>query len=86
MARGLLENSTPDDQPGVWLAIGQMDVSLRRWKDAEDAFDKAEPLTTKKEDRTYLFFLKVNWLSGKTTTEPAEQSSARPSSSTPPTP
>jgi len=58
MAKGLLDGAKPDAQRGIWLAIGQMDVRLRRWKDAEDAFDKAEPLTTKKEDRTYLFFLR----------------------------
>jgi len=58
MAKGLLDGADPDQQRGVWLAIGQMNVRLRRWKDAEDAFDKAEPLTTKKEDRTYLFFLR----------------------------
>jgi tetratricopeptide (TPR) repeat protein len=58
MAKGLLDGATSDEQRGVWLAIGQMNVRLRRWKDAEDAFDKAEPLTTKKEDKTYLFFLR----------------------------
>jgi len=42
----------------VWFAIGQMDVRLRRWKDADDAFNKAEPLSTKKEDRLYLLFLR----------------------------
>jgi tetratricopeptide (TPR) repeat protein len=54
----LLDGATSDEQRGVWLAIGQMNVRLRRWKDAEDAFDKAEPLTTKKEDKTYLYFLR----------------------------
>jgi tetratricopeptide (TPR) repeat protein len=58
MAKSLLDGAKPDEQRGIWLAMGQMDVRLRRWKDAEDAFDKAEPLTTKKEDRTYLFFLR----------------------------
>ena len=33
---------------------GQMNIRLKRWKDAEDALDKAEPLATKKDDRTYL--------------------------------
>ena len=56
--KGLLDNAKHDEQRGVWQAIGQMNVRLHRWKDAEDAFDKAEPLTTKKEDRTYLFFLR----------------------------
>jgi tetratricopeptide (TPR) repeat protein len=58
MAKGLLDGATSEEQRGVWLAIGQMNVRLRRWKDAEDAFEKAEPLTTKKEDKTYLFFLR----------------------------
>jgi tetratricopeptide (TPR) repeat protein len=58
MAKSLLDGANSDEQRGIWLAMGQMNVRLRRWKDAEDAFDKAEPLTTKKEDRTYLFFLK----------------------------
>ncbi len=49
MAKSLL-NNTADDRI-VWIALGQMDVRLRRWKDAEDAFNKAEPLTTKKEDK-----------------------------------
>jgi tetratricopeptide (TPR) repeat protein len=58
MAKSLLDGATPDEQRGIWFAIGQMDVRLHRWKDAEDAFDKGEPLATKKEDRTYLFFLR----------------------------
>jgi tetratricopeptide (TPR) repeat protein len=56
LARGLLKNSN-DDRP-IWLAIGQMNVRLRRWKDAEDAFNKAEAMTTKQEDRVYLLFLR----------------------------
>jgi tetratricopeptide (TPR) repeat protein len=58
MAKALLDGATSDEQRGVWLAIGQMNVRQRRYKDAEDAFDKAEPLTTKKEDKTYMFFLR----------------------------
>ncbi|MDR3753117.1 MAG: tetratricopeptide repeat protein [Terracidiphilus sp.] len=58
MAKSLLEGATPEEQRGTWLAIGQINVRLRRWKDAEDALDKSEPLATKKEDRTYLFFMR----------------------------
>lgn len=58
MARSLLNGASPEQQRGVWLAITQMNVRLHRWKDAEDALDKAEPLSTKKDDRTYLFFLR----------------------------
>jgi tetratricopeptide (TPR) repeat protein len=57
MAKSLLDGK-PDDDRTVWFSTGQMDIRLRRWKDAEDAFNKAEPLATKKEDRTYLFFLR----------------------------
>jgi len=56
MARALLNNT--DQDRTVWLAMGQMDIRLRRWKDAEDAFNKAEAYSTKKEDRTYLLFLR----------------------------
>ncbi len=71
MAKGLLNNS-PDDRV-VWIAMGQINVRLRRWKDAEDDFDKAEPLTTKKEDKTYLFFLRGELAERQKHLEPAEQ-------------
>ena len=71
MAKGLINNS-PEDRT-VWIALGQMDVRLRRWKDAEDAFDKAEPLTTKKEDKTYLYFLRGELAERQKHFEPAEQ-------------
>jgi tetratricopeptide (TPR) repeat protein len=58
MAKALLEGAKPEEQRGIWLGIAQINVRLRRWKDAEDALDKAEPLTTKKEDRTYMFFMR----------------------------
>ncbi len=57
MAKGELDGKADDDRT-VWFAMGQMDIRLRRFKDAEDAFNKSEPLATKKEDRTYLFFLR----------------------------
>jgi tetratricopeptide (TPR) repeat protein len=71
MAKGLLNNSAEDRM--VWIAIGQIDVRLRRWKDAEDAFTKAEPLSTKKEDRTYLLFLRGELAERQKHYEPAEQ-------------
>ena len=71
LAKGLLANNPEDRQ--VWLALGQMYVRAHRWKDAEDAFNKAEPLTTKKEDRTYLFFLRGELAERQKHYEPAEQ-------------
>ena len=73
MAKSLLDGAKPDEQRGVWFAIGQMDIRLKRWKDAEDAFNTAEPLATKKEDRTYLFFLRGELAERQKHLEPAEQ-------------
>jgi len=59
MAKGLLKNENSDDDRKVWLDLAQMDTRLHRWKDAEDALNKASAITTaKKEDRIYLLFLR----------------------------
>ena len=59
MAKGLLKNDNSDDDRKVWLDLAQMDTRLHRWKDAEDALNKASAITTaKKEDRIYLLFLR----------------------------
>jgi tetratricopeptide (TPR) repeat protein len=71
MAKSLLANTADDRQ--VWLAIGQMNVRARRWKDAEDAFSKAETLSAKKEDRSYLLFLRGELAERQKHLEPAEQ-------------
>lgn len=71
MAKGLLTNAADDRI--VWVALGQMNVRLRRWKDAEDAFAKAETLTTRKEDRTYLLFLRGELAERQKHSEQAEQ-------------
>jgi tetratricopeptide (TPR) repeat protein len=71
LAKGMLNNSQEDRV--VWLALGQMDVRLRRWKDADEAFTKAGALTTKKEDRTYLLFLRGELAERQKHYEPAEQ-------------
>jgi len=73
MAKGLLDGATPDEQRGIWIAIGQIDVRLHRWKDAEDAFDKAEPLSTKKDDRIYMIFLRGELAERQKHLEQAEQ-------------
>lgn len=56
MAKTMLNNS--DTDRAVWLALGNMNTRLHRWKDAEDNLNKASGLTTKKEDKIYLLFLK----------------------------
>ena len=70
-AKGLLAK-TAEDRP-VWLVIGQMCVRARHWREADDAFNKAEALTTKKEDRGYLLFLRGELAERQKHYEPAEQ-------------
>jgi tetratricopeptide (TPR) repeat protein len=71
MAKGLLANN--DSDRAIWLAIGQMNLRARRWKEAEEAFSKAEPMTAKKDDRTYLIFLRGELAERQKHFEQAEQ-------------
>jgi tetratricopeptide (TPR) repeat protein len=71
ITKELLTN-TPEDRM-VWIASAQMNVRLRRYKDAEDALAKAETLTTKKEDKLYLLFLRGELAERQKHFEPAEQ-------------
>ena len=77
LAKGLLANT--DDDRTVWLALGQIYVRAHRWKEGEDAFNKAEALTTKadekkaKEERTYLLYLRGELAERQKHFEPAEQ-------------
>jgi tetratricopeptide (TPR) repeat protein len=71
LARGLLDNTENDRM--IWMALGQMNIRLRRWKDADDALAKAGALTTKKEDRLFLFFVKGELSERQKHYEPAEQ-------------
>jgi tetratricopeptide (TPR) repeat protein len=70
-AKGLLANNAEDRQ--VWLAMGQICVRAHRWKEAEEDFNKAEPLSTKKEDKAYLIFLRGELAERQKHYEPAEQ-------------
>ena len=48
---------TPDDRD-VYIALAQMNTRLKRWKDAEQALDKAEALSPKADDKSYVEFLR----------------------------
>jgi tetratricopeptide (TPR) repeat protein len=50
-------NSNSDDRP-VYIALAQMNTRLRRFSDAEQALDKAEQLSTKQDDKEYVWFLR----------------------------
>ncbi len=71
LAKGLLDNSKDDRT--TWLEISEIDKHMRRWKDAEDALNKAGTLTTEKTDQTYLLFLKGALAERQKHFEPAEQ-------------
>jgi tetratricopeptide (TPR) repeat protein len=71
LAKGLLGD--PAQDRAVWLKLGQYYTQLHRWKDAEDAYAKADPLTTKTDDRVYLLFLKGALAERQKHYEPAEQ-------------
>ena len=56
MAKSQLDN-TEKDRP-VWMSLAQIYTRLHRWKEADEALNKAETYTTKKEDHIYLLFLR----------------------------
>lgn len=48
---------TPEDRE-VYITLAQMNTRLKRWNEAEEALDKAEQLSTKPEDKAYVYFLR----------------------------
>jgi len=52
----LLEGK-PEDRE-VYITLAQMNTRLKRFSDAEQALDKAEELSTKPEDKQYIYFLR----------------------------
>ncbi len=54
--RAMLKGDADDRQ--VYIALAQMNTRLRRFPDAEQALDKAEQLSTKPEDKEYVWFLR----------------------------
>ena len=48
---------TPEDRD-VYLRLAIMYQRLKRWSESEEALDKAEQLSTKPEDKEYVYFLR----------------------------
>ena len=69
--KAMLTNKPSD--LNIWEALAQMDIRLKRWKDAEDNLNKAEPLATKNDDKVYLDFLRGEWAERQHHLEPAER-------------
>ena len=57
LAKGML-NGTPADDRTVKLRLAEMYTRLKKWKDAADAIDKADALSSKPEDKVYTYFLR----------------------------
>ena len=57
MAKGMLNGSPADDRT-VDLRLAEMYTRLKMWKDAGEAIDKADALSTKPEDKIYIYFLR----------------------------
>jgi tetratricopeptide (TPR) repeat protein len=47
----------PEDR-GVYIAVAQMNTRLKRYPEAEQALDKAEQLSTKADEKEYIWFLR----------------------------
>src|SRR5208283_997521 len=56
MLKGDARSSNDDRE--VYLTLAQMNTRLRRFADAEQALDKAEQLSTKEEEKEYIWFLR----------------------------
>ena len=56
-----LLKGTPEDRD-VYLRLAIMNTRLKRWSDAEEALNKAEQLSTKPEDKEYVYFLRGSTL------------------------
>ncbi len=62
---------TPDDRE-IYLTLVQMYTRLKRFPDAEDALNKAEQLSTKPEEKQYVYFLRGSVLERQKQYGPAE--------------
>jgi tetratricopeptide (TPR) repeat protein len=67
-----LLKGAPEDRE-VYITLSQMYSRLKRWPEAEDALDKAEKLSTKDEDREYIYFLRGSTYERQKKYEPAEE-------------
>src|SRR5881296_555719 len=47
----------PEDRE-VYITLAQMYSSLKRWPDAQESLDKAEQVSSKPEDKQYVYFLR----------------------------
>jgi tetratricopeptide (TPR) repeat protein len=58
LAKSLLANPPSPDDRQVHLALANMYTRLHRWNEASLELDQAEPLSTKQDDKVYVYFLR----------------------------
>ena len=58
--QSLLKGAAEDR--AVYITLAQMNTRLKRYPDAEQALDKAEQLSTKQDDKEYIWFLRGSTL------------------------
>lgn len=69
--RSLLKG-TPEDRE-VYITLAQMNTRLKRWDDAQAALDKADQLSTKPDDKEYVYFLRGSSFERQKKYEQAEE-------------
>jgi tetratricopeptide (TPR) repeat protein len=58
MLKGGPESNSNSEDREVYITLAQMNARLRRFSDAAQALDKAEQLSTKTDDKEYVWFLR----------------------------
>ncbi len=56
--KAMLKGDANSDDRQVYITLAQMNTRLRRFSDAEQSLDKAEQLSTKPDDKEYIWFLR----------------------------
>ncbi|HWX91087.1 MAG TPA: tetratricopeptide repeat protein [Terriglobales bacterium] len=67
-----LLKGTPEDRE-VFITLAQMNTRLKRWDDAQAALDKADQLSTKPDDKEYVYFLRGSSLERQKKFDQAEE-------------
>ena len=81
--RGMLKGG-PEDHD-VYLRLAIIYTRAKRWQDAADALDKAEKLSTKSEDKAYIWFLRGDLYQKQKMFDQADAEFRKVLTATPPT-
>ena len=81
--RGMIKGG-PDDRD-VYVRLGIVYTRAKRWKEAEEALDKAEQVSTKVDDKNYVYFLRGDLYQRQKLFDQAEGQFRKVLDTTPPT-